>query len=165
MNFNKKKIYNIYLIIFFFLIFLLLLSYLQNLSKKDKEISLRPVNVNLLTSVHPNLSWSFKPLKKKLLMKPGEVTTIEYEVENLDNKESTGIATFQYFPRQYGIYINKINCFCYDAKTLKAKESGKYILVMFIDPEVTKNSKTKNVKEITIQFTFFDYKDYKENKS
>jgi len=165
MNFDKVKINKTYLIVFFLLFVILLFFYFKNLYEKDKKISLRPVSVNLLTSVHPDLSWSFKPLKKKLLIKPGEVTTIEYEVENLDNKESTGIATFQYFPRDYESYINKINCFCYDAKTLKAKESDKYIVVMFIDPEVTKDSKTKNVKEITIQFTFFDYKDYKENKS
>ena len=43
-------------------------------------------------------------------------------VENLENESSTGIATFQYFPKEYGTYISKINCFCYDAKTLKAKE-------------------------------------------
>ena len=164
MDFNIRKINKPYLIIFF-LLFASLFFYFKNLYEKDKEISLRSVSVNLLTSVHPDLSWSFIPLKKKLLIKPGEVTTIEYEVKNLDNRESTGIATFQYFPRDYGNYINKMNCFCYDAKTLKAKESYKYILVMFIDPEVTKDSKTKNVKEITIQFTFFDYKDYKENKS
>ena len=165
MNFDKVKINKTYLIIFFLLFIILLFFYFKNLYKKDKEISLRPVSVNLLTSVHPNLSWSFKPLKTKLLIKPGEVTTIEYEVENLDNKESTGIATFQYFPRQYGAYINKINCFCYDAKTLKAKERDKYMVVMFIDPEATKDSKTKKVKEITIQFTFFDYKEYKKNES
>ena len=165
MNFDKVKINKTYLIVFFLLFVILLFFYFKNLYEKDKEISLKPVIVNLLTSVHPDLSWSFKPLKKKLLIKPGEVTTIEYEVENLDNKESTGIATFQYFPRDYGNYINKINCFCYDAKTLKAKESDKYIVVMFIDPEVTKDSKTKNIKEITIQFTFFDYTEYKKDES
>ena len=165
MDFNIRKINKIYLTIFFILIIILLFYYFQNLSEKDKKSSLRPLTVNLLTSVHPALPWSFKPIKPKLFIKPGEVTTIEYEVENLDNKESTGIATFQYFPRDYGNYINKMNCFCYDAKTLKAKESGKYILVMFIDPEVTKNSKTKNVKEITIQFTFFEYNEYKKDES
>jgi len=29
---------------------------------------------------------------------------------------------------------------------------------------VTKDSKTKNTKEVTIQFNFFNYKEYKENK-
>jgi cytochrome c oxidase assembly protein Cox11 len=37
--------------------------------------------------------------------------------------------------------------------------------VLLIDPKVTKDSKTKNVKEVTIQFTFFDYKEHKEQKS
>ena len=79
-------------------------------------------------------------------------------------KETTGIATFAYFPKQFGNYISKINCFCYDAQTLKPNEKDKFILVLLIDPEVTKDSKTKDIKEATIQFTFFDYKNYKEKK-
>ena len=165
MGVDKRKINKIYLSIFILLIIFLLFFFLKNKYEKNKEISLRPVTINLLTSVHPNLSWSFKSIKKKLFIKPGEVITIEYMVENLANKESTGIATFQYFPKQYGTYISKINCFCYDAKTLKAKEKDKYLVVMYIDPEVTKDTKTKNVKEITIQFTFFDYKEYKRKES
>ena len=72
---------------------------------------------------------------------------------------------FVHVGNQYGAYISKINCFCYDARTLKPKEKDKYSLVMFIDPEVTKDNKTKNVKEITIQFIFFDYKEYKKSES
>ena len=98
-------------------------------------------------------------------MKVGEVRTIEYVVENLDNKAATGIATFAYFPKQFENYISKLNCFCYDAQTLKPTEQSKYLVILLIDPEVTKDSKTKNIKEVTIQFTFFDYKEYKENKS
>ena len=86
-------------------------------------------------------------------------------LENLGSKATTGIATFVYFPNQFGNYISKINCFCYDAKTLKPKQKGKYTLVLLIDPEATKDSKTKNIKEVTIQFTFFDYKEYKKQKS
>jgi len=119
----------------------------------------------LLTSVHPNLPWNFKPLEPKIAVRPGEVTTIEYIVENLGNKETTGVATFVYFPNEFGTYINKINCFCYDARTLKPGEQDKYTLVFFIDPEVTKDSKTKYVKEVTIQFTFFDNKEYKKKES
>ena len=115
--------------------------------------------------MHPKLSWSFQPLKPKILVKPGEVVTVEYEVENLSKEASTGIATFSYFPSEFGNYVNKINCFCYDAQNMKAKQKNKFVLVLLIDPEVTKDSKTKYIKEATIQFIFFDYKEYKEKKS
>ena len=104
-------------------------------------------------------------MQPKINVKPGDVTTIEYIIENLGSLESTGIATFSYFPDQLGDYISKINCFCYDAQTLQPEQKGKFTLVLLIDPEVTKDSKTKDVKEATIQFTFFDYKEYKKNKS
>tara|TARA_B100001750_G_scaffold185262_1_gene154270 strand:- start:143 stop:646 length:504 start_codon:yes stop_codon:yes gene_type:complete len=167
MTINKKKFLISFLILIFFLI-LGLSSYVfinKFQKEKDDAMILKPITINLLTSVHPNLLWNFKPLESKITVRPGEVTTIEYMVENLGNKETTGIATFAYFPNQFGNYFNKINCFCYDAKTLKPKQKDKYTVVFLIDPKVTKDSKTKNVKEVTIQFTFFDYKEYKENKS
>jgi len=167
MEINKKKISNINLLIIFLLI-LALLSYVminKFLKNKDQALALEPISINLLTSVHPDLSWNFQPVEPKIVVVPGEVTTVEYIVENLGNTETTGIATFVYFPNQFGNYISKINCFCYDAQTLKPKEKSKYTLVLLIDPEATKDSKTKNIKEVTIQFTFFDYKEYKKQKS
>ena len=165
MNIKKKIFSKFYLIIFFSLVIILLFYLVINKLQKNKVITFQPIKINLLTSVHPNLIWEFRPVKPKIFVKPGEVTIVEYTVENLGNEEATGIATFAYFPNQYGTYISKINCFCYDAQTLKSKEKDKYSLVMFIDPEVTKDSKTKNIKEITIQFIFFDYKEYKKRES
>ena len=167
MEINKKKISNINLLIIFLLI-LALLSYVminKFLKNKDQALALEPISINLLTSVHPDLSWNFQPAEPKIVVTPGEVITVEYIVENLGNIETTGIATFVYFPNQFGNYISKINCFCYDAQTLKPKEKSKYTLVLLIDPEATKDNKTKNIKEVTIQFTFFDYKEYKKQKS
>ena len=165
MRFAIKKIFNLSIILFLF--FILAVYFLINKFQKDnvQKIKLEPISVNLITSVHPNLSWRFKPIKPKIVMQPGEVITIEYEVENLGDSETTGIATFAYFPNQFGNYISKINCFCYDAKTLKAKEKDKYSLILMIDPQVTKDSKTKNIKEVTMQFIFFAYKKYKQQKS
>ena len=167
MTINKKKFLISFLILIFFLI-LGSLSYVvvdKFQKEKDDGMTLKPITINLLTNVHPDLPWNFKPLEPKISVRPGEVITIEYLVENLEDNKTTGIATFAYFPNQFGNYINKINCFCYDAKTLKPKQKDKYTVVFLIDPKVTKDSKTKNVKEVTIQFTFFDYKEYKENKS
>jgi len=167
MTIGKKKFSISLLILIFFLIFGLLSYVVINKFQKERDAAkaLEPITINLLTNVHPDLPWNFKPLEPKISVRPGEVITIEYIVENLEDNKTTGIATFAYFPNQFGNYINKINCFCYDAKSLKPKQKDKYTVVFLIDPKVTKDSKTKNVKEVTIQFTFFDYKEYKENKS
>ena len=157
---GKKKSLYIYLILFILIIFF---YFVINKFQKEKALALEPISINLLTNVHPNLSWNFKPFKPKITVKVGEVTTIEYLVENLGNTKTTGIATFTYFPNQFGNYVSKINCFCYDAQTLKPNEKNKFILVLLIDPKVTKDSKTKDIKEATIQFTFFDYKEFKKN--
>jgi len=161
MYFKKKYL------VFGLIIFLVIISFFFiNIGKieKEKRIASEPISLNLITSVHPNLDWSFKPTKPKILVRPGDVITIEYIVENLGDKETTGIATFAYFPRQIGNYISKINCFCYDAQTLQPKEKDKFVLVILVDPELLKDKKTKSVKEVTIQFTFFDYKEYKIKK-
>ena len=160
---NKNK--NLKFYILFFIILIIFFYFFINKFQKKTDIVTYPISINLLTSVHPNLSWDFKPVNSEVLVKPGEVTTIEYVVENLGDTSTTGIATFAYFPSQFENYISKINCFCYDAQTLEAKQKDKFVLILLIDPEVTKDSKTKDIKEVTIQFTFFDYKAYKENKS
>ena len=157
---NKK----FYFFIFFFIFLVIFFYFIINKFQNEKKLALEPITINLLTSVHPNLPWNFKSVKSEIIVKPGEVTTVEYIVENLGTTESTGIATFAYFPNQIGSYISKINCFCYDAQTLKAKEKNKFILVLLVDPKVTKDSKTKDVKKATIQFNFFDYKEYKKEK-
>ena len=165
MDLNKKKNLKSYFFLFFLLVIILFFYFITKNFQKEKELAAKPISINLLTSVHPNLSWNFKPIKPKIIIKPGDVTTVEFDVENLGNKESTGIATFAYFPNQFGAYISKINCFCYDAQTLKPKQKDKFVLIILIDPKVTKDAKTKDIKEVTIQFTFFNYKEYKENKS
>ena len=162
MNIYKIKNFKFYLFLIFLLFFVLSYYFFINKLQKEKVLTSKPISINLLTSVHPNLYWIFKPVKSQIIIKPGDVTTIEYIVENLGDVNTTGIATFAYFPKQFGNYVNKINCFCYDAQTLEPKQKNKFTLVLLIDPEVTKDSKTKGIKEATIQFTFFDYKKYKQ---
>ena len=162
---NKKKYLKLISILLSLLILTILINIYSKKLEEDKVKSKQPISINLIVSVHPSLPWSFKSLQPKVIVSPGEVTTIKYEVENLGDVETTGIATFAYYPKEFGNYISKLNCFCYDAQTLKPKQKDFYSVVLLIDPEATKDSKTKNVKEVTIQFTFFDYAKYKGSKS
>ena len=165
MIFGKNKYLKLFSILFLLITLILIINIFINKWEKDKTKTEEPITLNLLANVHPSLPWSFKALNSKVIVKAGDVVTIDYIVENLENIETTGIATFAYFPSEFGDYIRKLNCFCYDAQTLKPKQKDKYSVVLLIDPKVTKDNKTKNIKEVTIQFTFFDYKKYKEKKS
>ena len=96
--------------------------------QKEKNIVLENnfINVRLITSVHPSLPWKFSAKEPNIKIKPGEVKTIEYIVENPSNKTTFGIATFQYHPKELENYFTKLNCFCFDKQTLKAGENNKY---------------------------------------
>jgi Cytochrome oxidase assembly factor len=123
MKTEGKKISSSHLIIIF-LLFFALLSYISiNKFQKKREINLidKLISINLIASVHPSLLWDFKPVKPNIKTKLGEVITAEYLVKNLGDKETSGIATFAYFPNKFGTYVNKINCFNYDVQTLKPR--------------------------------------------
>ncbi len=165
MSVEKKNNTKIYLILIFLFFLSLLFFFIIDKFQKTKILASEPITIKLITSVHPNLPWNFQPTKSEIVVKPGDVTRVEYLVENFGNKETTGVATLAYYPNEFGNYINKINCFCYDAQTLKPKQQNKFTLILLVDPKVAKDSRTKNIKEGIIQFTFFDYKKYKENKN
>lgn len=166
MKLATKKKYPLILyctIILTIILFLIIVLNYQN--SRNNNLHTNKINFKLITSTHSNLEWEFKPASTLKEVKIGEVTNIEYTVKNLGDKRTSGIASFSYYPRELDKYINKIECFCYDVKTLDPGEVVKYILTMVIDPEVTKNSNTKSIKEAIIQFTFFNSKNYKENNS
>ena len=108
------------------------------------------IPTKLITSVHSDLPFKFETEEKNIILKPGEVQTINYSVENLSKKSISAMATFQVYPPELKDYMTKMNCFCYEKQTLKGGEKEKYALVLLVDPNVT-----KNIKEAIIQFVFF----------
>ena len=144
---------NFFFLIAAFFIALVLIFSINNIIKNKKVDHF--INLKLITSVHPSLPWSFVPLKPKIKVRVGDVVTLSYIVKNLSEKKTSGMATFDYFPREHSQYISKINCFCYEVQTLLANEEIEYSMVFLIDPQATKDSKTKNINEAIIQFVFF----------
>ena len=139
----KKKIF----LLLSLLIFILIISFV--FIKIDKS-SNQQISTKLVTSVHKDLPLEFGSEEKNIILKPGEVKTINYYVKNLSKTSVTAMATFQVYPPELKEYMTKMNCFCYEKQTLKAGEKEKYALVLLVDPNVT-----KNIKEAIIQFVYF----------
>jgi len=140
---NKKIIF----LVLSFLVLTIIFSFafLENKKNNNKKISAK-----LITSVHKDLPLKFDSEQKNVILKPGEIKTINYSVENLGEKSVSAMATFQVYPAELKDYMTKMNCFCYEKQTLKAGEKQKYALVLLVDPNVT-----KNIKEAIIQFVYF----------
>ena len=182
MSINKKKIIPIILVSIF--LFMLGLSFAavplydlfcrvtgfggttQNASNKEipKIVVNQDFKMRFDTNTNSTLNWNFTPEIKTLDLKPGEVHTVKFYVENPNTQISSGSASFNVSPAPFGIYLNKIGCFCFEKQTLKAGEKREFVLTFFLDPKVVDDNKTKNVSDVTLSFTFFSSDYFKKEK-
>ena len=137
-------------IIFVAISFSALIIIFSFIFSENKKNSNQEISAKLITSVNKNLPLKFVSEQKNVILRPGEIKTINYSVENLGEKSVSAIATFQVYPPELKDYMTKMNCFCYEKQTLKGGEKENYALVLLVDPNVT-----KNIKEAIIQFVYF----------
>ena len=95
--------------------------------------------------------WDFKPAKRSLQVHPGELATVMYEFQNVQNRRMAAQAIPSYAPRQATAYFNKMECFCFSQYTLEPGEKREWPVAFVIDPRIS-----KDVKTITLSYTFFE---------
>ncbi|WP_293603663.1 cytochrome c oxidase assembly protein [Polaromonas sp. UBA4122] len=95
--------------------------------------------------------WHFKPAQNTLQVHPGEVTTVMYEFQNVQNRTMTAQAIPSYAPAQAAAHFNKLECFCFSQYTLAPGEKKQWPVVFVIDPKLS-----KDVDTITLSYTFFE---------
>ena len=124
MNINKKKLTPIVLISIFFLMLGLSFAAVplyelfcrvtgfggttQNASNKEipKIVINQDYKMRFDTNINSTLNWKFSPEINTLNLKPGEVRTVKFNVENPGNKVSSGSASFNVSSSLFGIYLN-----------------------------------------------------------
>jgi len=123
----------------------------------DKVVSVRfDTNVN-------NLDWNFKAKSNVIDVKVGQVNRIEFEVENLGNETTHGVASFNVSPASFGKYYSKLGCFCFEKQELKAGEKVTYVMTFYLDPDLVNDPTTKNLQDVTMSYTFFSTDYYKQS--
>ena len=139
----------------------------QNASNKEipKIIVNQDYKMRFDTNINSTLDWKFYPEINTLDLKPGEVHTVKFNVENPSSEMSSGSATFNVSPSPFGIYLNKIGCFCFEKQTLKPGEKKEFVLTFFLDPKVVDDNKTKNMSDVTLSFTFFSSGYYEKSNT
>lgn len=99
--------------------------------------------------------WDFRPVARDVTIKIGETTQASYKATNLFSKPASGRATFNVTPELAGAYFNKVECFCFTDTELKPGETIDMPVVFYIDPAIVDVPELKNIKTITLSYTFF----------
>ncbi|MBC5785279.1 cytochrome c oxidase assembly protein [Ramlibacter sp. USB13] len=95
--------------------------------------------------------WRFHPEKASLQVHPGQLATVMYEFENVQDRTMAAQAIPSYAPRQAGPHFNKLECFCFNQYTLAPGEKKQWPVAFVIDPKLP-----KDVTTITLSYTFFE---------
>lgn len=95
--------------------------------------------------------WDFKPAQRSIKVHPGEMATVMYEFQNMQNRRMAAQAIPSYAPHQASAFFNKLECFCFNQYTLEPGEKKQWPVVFYIDPKLS-----KDVTTITLSYTFFE---------
>ena len=95
--------------------------------------------------------WEFKPAQRSLQVHPGEMASVMYEFQNVQDRRMSAQAIPSYAPQQAAAHFNKLQCFCFNQYTLEPGEKKSWPVVFVIDPKIS-----RDVKTITLSYTFFE---------
>ena len=123
-----------------------------------KKILDRVVTVRFDSNISNGLGWSFRPLKREVQVRLGEVGTVSFQAENRTTRTETGTAAFNVAPDQAGAYFNKIACFCFTDQTLKPGEKSELGVTFFVDPAYADDPNLQNITTITLSYSFYPAK-------
>lgn len=127
----------------------------QRVEQVSDQILDRKIRVRFDANTSNSLNWQFEPVQRFVDLRIGETTQIAYQAANHTKIASSGQATFNVTPQAAGAYFNKIDCFCFTETELKPGESMDMPVVFFVDPAIIDAPETKNIKTITLSYTFF----------
>lgn len=127
----------------------------QRVEQYSDTILDRKITVRFDANVSGGLPWDFAPKQRAIDIRIGETAQIAYTAENFFSTPASGRASFNVSPQLAGAYFNKIECFCFTDTELKPGETLDMPVVFFVDPEIVKVPELKNLKTITLSYTFF----------
>jgi cytochrome c oxidase assembly protein subunit 11 len=116
------------------------------------------ISIRFDANVSSALGWNFGPKQNTMTVKIGEPSMAYYTASNMTGDTLTGTAMFNVTPPEAGIFFNKIECFCFTEQTLKPGETVDMPVQFFVDAALLEDADTKNIREITLSYSFYPTK-------
>lgn len=127
----------------------------------NNEIIDRTVRVYFDSNIAPGLPWEFKPEQRFVDVKLGQSALAYYRVKNISDEPIVGTANFNVTPIKGAPFFVKTECFCFTEQLLEAGQEVTMPVLFFVDPLLDEEERYKDVKDMTLSYTFFRVKDPK----
>ena len=127
----------------------------QQVEQASSVILDQKIRVELDANSASELNWDFKPVDRGVDPRIGETMKVSFRVTNNSKRVKTGRSVFNVTPMIAGAYFNKLECFCFTDVTLQPGETRDMPVVFFVDPEIADFPDTKDLKVITLSYTFY----------
>lgn len=95
----------------------------QRVKANTNKVLDRTITVRFDSSTAPGLPWKFEPEISKMDVKIGETGLAFFRATNNSDKPVTGQAIYNVTPEIFGLYFNKIQCFCFTQQTLQPHQT------------------------------------------
>ncbi len=115
-----------------------------------------PILVRFNADVGRGLPWDFAPAQRQVSVAPGEETLVFFRATNKSDRPVTGSAVFNVAPEKAGAYFDKIACFCFTQQRLEPGQTVEMPVSFFVDPAIATDRTTRDVKVITLSYTFYE---------
>ncbi len=113
------------------------------------------ISVRFDSNVSPALPWEFRPERPRDTLTIGSRDMMVFIARNLSDQPVTGTATFNVTPSQAGPYFSKVQCFCFTEQRLEPGQEVRMPVVYYVDPRILDDPDARDVREITLSYTFF----------
>jgi cytochrome c oxidase assembly protein subunit 11 len=114
----------------------------------------RMVKVQFVTHKKGALPWEFEPAVKSLMVYPGEMHQVDFNVTNLSANDMVVQAVPSVAPGMAATYFNKIECFCFNRQPLEKGQTAALGLQFYVDKDLPEDYST-----VTLSYTLFDISD------
>ncbi|MEM7767331.1 MAG: cytochrome c oxidase assembly protein [Pseudomonadota bacterium] len=103
---------------------------------------------------------TFRPLQTRHDIQLGAHGLAFYEATNTSTKPISVIASYNVTPHRAGPYFNKLECFCFEERVFQPGETKTLPVVFFVDPGLEDRSLNRDIRTITLSYTFFQAADW-----
>lgn len=114
----------------------------------------REIKIQFLAKSARGMPWEFRPTQKQMIVRTGEMNKTTFYARNRAQNTVTGQAVPSVSPGQAALYLQKVECFCFEQQELPAGGDMEMGVSFFVA-----NDLPPEVNEFTLSYTMFNISD------